>query len=118
MKTSKFLFAAALGMTFCFLAAIASAQSESQIRQFLHSAPNTYGWQPVEGDITYDFFTDGRLHVQGPDGEATMWEGSWKLKGNLVTLKIPALKTNKTFTVTIDGDELLLDAVRYRRITL
>ena len=93
----------------------ASAESESEIRQFLYSTPNTYGWQPFQGDISYDFFKDGRLHVQGADGEATMWEGTWKLKNDRITLKIPALKTNRTLTVTIDGQELLLDDVRYRR---
>lgn len=93
-----------------------SAESESDVRQFLYGTPNTYGWQPVEGEISYDFFQDGRLHVQGSDGEATMWEGTWRLKGNQVTIKIPALKTNKTYTVTIDGDDLLLDDQRYHRI--
>jgi hypothetical protein len=92
-----------------------SAQSESELRQFLHSTPNTYGWQPVEGDISYDFFEDGRLHVQGADGEATMWGGTWTLEGDQLTLKVPDLKTNKTFTVTMDGDDLLLDGDRYRR---
>jgi len=97
------------------LPGIAHAQSESEIRRFLYSTPNTYGWQPVKGEISYDFFKDGRLHVQGSDGEASMWEGTWKLKGDQLTLKIPDRNTNKTFTVTIDGDELLLDDVRYRR---
>lgn len=91
------------------------AGTESETRQFLYSAPNTYGWQPVEGGLSYDFFKDGRLHVQGSDGEATMWEGTWKLKGNQVTLIIPDLKTKKTVTVGIDGDDLLLDGQRYRR---
>jgi len=111
MKTRLALLALAL----CLFPLLASAESESELRQFLYSAPNTYGWQPVEGNISYDFFKDGRLHVQGPDGEATMWQGTWKLKGNQVTLKVPELKTNKTFTVTIDGDDLLLDDLRYHR---
>ena len=44
-----------------------------------------------------------------------MWQGTWKLKGDQVTLRIPDLKTNKTFTVTIDGDDLLLNDLRYHR---
>lgn len=111
MKT-KFAFFA---LVLCLFPLMALAESESELRQFLYSTPNTYGWQPVEGDTSYDFFKDGRLHVQGPDGEATMWGGTWKMKGDQVTLKIPDLKTNKTFTVTIDGDDLLLDDQRYRR---
>jgi hypothetical protein len=112
MKTSRFglltVFALAL------LAAATPARADD-LRDFLLSTPETYGWSPVEGDISYDFFPDGRLHVQGPDGEATMWEGTWKLVGDQVTLKIPALKSNETLTVEKDGDELLLDGKRYKR---
>ena len=108
---------------FCALLLVASgllprtlfAQSETEIRQFLYAPPGVYGWTPVGGDKSYDFFKDGRLHVQGPDGEATMWGGTWKLKGDQLTVKIPDLKVNATYTVTIDGDELLLDDQRYRR---
>jgi len=111
MKTKLTIFALVL----CLFPLLASEEPESVLRQFLYSTPNTYGWQPVKGDVTYDFFKDGRLHVQGPDGEATMWAGTWKLNGNQVTLKIPDLKTNKTFKVTIDSGDLLLDGHRYRR---
>ncbi|MFZ4484453.1 MAG: hypothetical protein ACOYOL_10790 [Chthoniobacterales bacterium] len=95
--------------------AVLTPARADDVRTFLLSAPNTYGWFPVEGNISYDFFPDGRLHVQGPDGEATMWEGTWKLAGDQVTLKIPALKSNETLTVEKDGDELLLDGKRYKR---
>ncbi len=97
--------------------ASAPGQAEADLRKFLHSTPGTYGWSPVKGDISYDFFVDGRLHVQGPDGEATMWTGTWKLKGDRLTLVVPELKKNSTVTVAIEGDELLLDGERYRRYT-
>lgn len=96
---------------------IASAgPAETEIRKFLHSTDGTYGWAPEKGDITYDFFKDGRLHVQGPDGEATMWEGKWILKGDQLTIIVPERKTKETVTVTIDGDDLLLNDKRYSRI--
>jgi hypothetical protein len=104
-----------LALTFCLLTSQAVAGSESALQKFLYSTPKTYGWQPVKGEISYDFFTDGRLHVQGPDGEATMWEGAWKLEGDRLTLIVPAQKTRKTVTATIKGEELLLDGQRYRR---
>lgn len=90
--------------------------SEAEIRKFLHSTDGTYGWEPEKGDLTYDFFKDGRVHIQGPDGEATMWEGKWTLKGDQLTIVNPEKKTKLTVTVTIEGDELLLDDVRYTRI--
>lgn len=97
----------------CLFSCVALA--ESDLRGFLLSTPKTYGWQPVDGKMSYDFFPDGRLHVQGPEGEATMWEGSWRLRGDQLTLKVPDLGTNRTFTVTVKGDELVLDGKRFRR---
>lgn len=111
MITRLALFLLAFGL----LLTSAWAGSEGELRQFLYSTPNTYGWQPVKGDISYDFFKDGRLHVQGADGEASVWEGTWKLKGDQLTLKIPARKTNHTYTATREGKDLLLDGQRYRR---
>lgn len=91
------------------------AGSESELREFLYSLPNTYGWMPTKGSFTYDFFRDGRLHVQGAGGEATMWEGTWKLKGDKLTLIIPDLETTKTFTVRVEEDDLYLNKDRYKR---
>jgi hypothetical protein len=111
------LLGAFVALTCCLLPGQAVAESEISLREFLYSTPKTYGWQPVHGDINYDFFKDGRLHVQGKDGEATMWEGTWKLQGDQLTLKVPELKTNRTFTAAIKGRNLLLDSQPYRRYT-
>lgn len=86
--------------------------------KFLHSTPGTYGWwtgTPSLKDPSYDFFPNGNLHIQGPDGEATMWEGKWSLKGDQLTLTNKPLKTSKTVTAAISGQDLLLNGVRYRR---
>jgi hypothetical protein len=115
MKIPVKFFLALLVISLSLAPGISLAESESGIRQFLYDPPGVYGWTPVGGDKSYDFFKDGRLHVQGPDGEATMWGGTWKLKGDRLTLKVPDLKVNATYTVTIDGDDLLLDGQRYRR---
>lgn len=98
-----------------FLVLAATAQAGDDLRSFLHSTPGTYGWSPVEGGISYDFFPEGRLHAQGSDGEASMWEGTWSLDGNELTMKIPALESNSTVTVEVSDGDLLLDGVRYRR---
>jgi hypothetical protein len=108
MKASGFLLAAIL-----VLAAV--AQADDGLRAFLHSSPGTYGWSPVEGGISYDFFPDGRLHAQGEDGEATMWEGTWSLDGNSLNLKISALDSDATVSVEVEAGDLLLDGKRYRR---
>jgi hypothetical protein len=96
-----------------FPALLADAEPKTDLKKFLYSTQGTYGWQPVKGTIMYDFFKDGRLAVQGPDGEATMWEGKWSLKDNQLTISYD----QKTVTVTaaIDGNDLLLDGKRYRR---
>ncbi|NOQ34793.1 MAG: hypothetical protein GQ569_02745 [Methylococcaceae bacterium] len=92
-----------------------TTQAVSVSAGFLHSVEGTYGWNPVEGDISYDFFSDGRLHIQGADGEATMWEGKWTLLANQLTLVNTTLNTTKTVTATKEGNELLLDDKRYHR---
>lgn len=47
---------------------------EEEIKLFLISTENTYGWETKSNDISLDFFKDGRLHIQGPDGESTMFQ--------------------------------------------
>lgn len=91
----------------------ADAETKPDLKKFLYSTKGTYGWQPVKGTIMYDFFKDGRLSVQGPDGEATMWEGKWSLKGDQLTISYN--KKTSTVTATIDGNDLLLDGQRYHR---
>jgi hypothetical protein len=89
--------------------------SEAALRRFLISTKDTAGWNPVKGTISYDFFPDGRLHIQGPDGEATMWEGKWSLQGDQLTLINSDTKKKSTVTAAISGKELLLDGQVYRR---
>ena len=95
--------------------AVAAKKETASLKKFLLSPEGTYGWAPVKGTITYDFFPDGRLHIQGPDGEATMWEGKWTLAEDQLTLVNSDKKTKKTVTAARDGKDLLLDGQRYRR---
>jgi hypothetical protein len=95
----------------------ANKNAAVDLKTFLRSTPKTYGWQPVDPKdfILYDFFPNGDLGIQGPDGEATMWEGKWSLKGDQLTLTNDSLKTKKTVTAKINGAEILLDNVRHKR---
>jgi len=88
---------------------------EDELRSFLISTEGTYGWETKTDKISLDFFEDGRLHIQGPDGEATMWEGSWKLEGIRLTMVRPDLETTETESVSKDGDKLMIGAVEYTR---
>jgi len=101
-----------------FAAADEKVSPAIDLKKYLVSTKGTYGWEPVkaEGDgLSYDFFPDGRLHIQGKDGEASMWEGKWSVSEDKVTMTNSAKKTKKTVTAKVDGKELLLDGVRYRR---
>lgn len=82
---------------------------------FLKDPEGYYGWQTTADKISFDFFDDGRLHIQGPDGEATMWEGKWELKGDQLTLQRADLNKTETVTVKIDGDKLVLGDKTYTR---
>lgn len=93
----------------------ADTAGEKRIRDFLMSAPGTFGWETKADKISFDFFPDGRLHIQGPDGEATMWTGRWKLSGDKLTLDRADLGKSETFTVRIDGKKLMLDSKAYTR---
>jgi hypothetical protein len=92
--------------------------NEDELKLFLYSIEGTYGWATKSNNITFDFFTDGRLHIQGPDGEATMWQGSWKLKQDQLTLDRVDLNRLVTYKMAILSDTLLLDTTVYTRIRL
>ncbi len=116
------LFVLALAMSAVNIGFAGGGQLNSVVNEslleFLHSTEGSYGWQPFEGEISYDFFRDGRLHIQGEDGEATMWQGVWTLTGNQLTLVNSDLQTSKTVTAVKDGEDLLLNGQRYYRYTL
>jgi hypothetical protein len=92
------------------------AFDDSTLRAFLLSEPGTYGWQTASDKITLDFFPDGRLHIQGPDGEATMWEGKWKVEAHTLIMDRPDLGGKRTVTMVLDNDgSLLLGDKKYTR---
>ncbi len=92
--------------------------SEEVLRAFLHSKEGTYGWNTTSDELGLDFFKDGRLHVQGPDGEATMWLGTWSLQGNQLTMQCEecgSMPSKQTFPIKIDGEKLLIGDKVYTR---
>lgn len=89
--------------------------NEQEIKNFLYSTEGTYGWKSTQAEWFYDFFKDGRLHIQGAEGEATMWEGKWSLEGNILTLENPDEDLVEDVTVFIDGDKILIGGVPYER---
>lgn len=93
----------------------AQKQSEQDIEKFLYDIEGHYGWETSGDNISFDFLEDGRLHIQGPDGEATMWEGSWTLEGDQLTMERTDLGTTQTVTAKIDGDNLILGDAIYSR---
>ena len=97
------------------IAPAADTAGEKRIRDFLMSTAGTFGWETKADEISFDFFPDGRLHIQGPDGEATMWAGRWKLLGDKLTLDRADLGRTETHTVRIDGKKLMLDSKAYTR---
>ena len=89
--------------------------ADAELKKFLASTEGTYGWSPAKGTISYDFFPDGRLHIQGPEGEATMWQGKWSLAGDQLKIVNSDTKKTKTVTAVRSGKDLLLDGELYRR---
>lgn len=80
------------------------AGTENDLKAFLLNPDNkTYGWSSENDPNSYDFSKDGKLDIQGPDGEATMWQGTWELKGDKLTLNNQDLNETKTVTLVKDG---------------
>lgn len=71
-----------------------------------------YGWKKADEEFFYSFFKDGRLSIQGADGEATMWEGKWSLDGDELTIKHPEKGTKKV-KISVSGKDLMIDGVKY-----
>jgi hypothetical protein len=92
-----------------------SPEQEKKIRDFLMSKPGTFGWETKAEKISLDFFPDGRMHIQGPDGEATMWGGKWKLNGDQLTMERTDLGKTVVATAKIDGKNLVLGDRTYTR---
>ncbi len=88
-----------------------SGLSEAEARAFLMKPE--YGWVQQGEQFYIAFFPDGRLSIQGDDGEATMWEGTWKLNGNKVTMICQDINMNETHEVKKDGHTLILGNKKY-----
>jgi len=71
-----------------------------------------YGWKKADADYFYSFMTDGRLHIQGADGEATMWEGTWSLEGDMLTITHPE-EPVKVVKIYAEGADLMIGADKY-----
>lgn len=93
----------------------ANKKSEEDIKNFLYDVEGQYGWKTTSDSISFDFFKDGRLHIQGPDGEATMWEGSWTLKGDQLTMERIDIGKIETVRVKMDKEKLILGDKTYVR---
>lgn len=97
-------------------APVVSKEEEKKIRNFLYTAPGTFGWKTKSENIMLDFFRDGRLHIQGPDGEMTLWSGKWSVSGDQVTMVRPDLKKTLKVTAKIEGKNIRLGDKLYTRI--
>ena len=107
-----------LFITILFSTVLAFGQNKSEeqkIKSFLISKPQPYGWETKSNDISLDFVKDGRLQIQGPDGESTMWEGSWKVIGDKLTMRRPDLEKTITVKIIMNGEKLMLDSLVYTR---
>lgn len=89
--------------------------SDADIKSFLVSTEGSYGWKTTAEPITLDFFQDGRLHIQGPDGESTMWMGKWSLAGSQLTMQREDLGKEVSVPVKIEGENLILGDKTYTR---
>jgi hypothetical protein len=99
---------------------------ETVLRNFIFApggGKNIHSWESINGEyINYGFFKNGNLFRQGSDGEASMGEGKWVIKGNKLIITDDYKGTTKTFTPkiikgkTVKEDRLILGDQVFKRI--
>jgi len=106
---------------------------EEFLSKLQHEIPNCYGWTNesnnldfiIGTEVFYTFYNKGALEIQGNDGEATMWEGTWDLMGDKMTLKYEwrseqgeFITTDTTVTVYMQGEKLIMADKIYKKYCL
>ena len=72
------------------------------------------GWEAIDFVYYFSFMEDGRIFGQGEDGEASMWEGTWTLDGDILTAVTLDFQ-EVSYTLQADGDYLLIDGYKYQK---
>ena len=85
--------------------------TEEELIEFI-TTPE-YGWKKSDEMYFLAFFSDGRLSIQGDSGEETMWEGTWEVNGNQVSLNFTDQGTTETHEARIDGQNLFLGDTKF-----
>ncbi len=97
------------------------ANIEDEIENGTHEGVDLYsfitgadqGWTAVDFVYFFTFMEDGRIHIQGADGEATMWGGTWTLDGDELTAVTDEFTT--TYILKADGEFLIIDGNKYKK---
>lgn len=93
--------------------ATTSAASDGKIATFITDNDGTKLWRAKVGDMAFRFLPQGKLEMYSKKGNQTKWEGSWKVAGDKLSMQIKELGANVENTITIDGDDFLLETNRY-----
>ena len=72
------------------------------------------GWDAVDIVYYFSFMEDGRIFGQGDEGEASMWEGTWVLDGNILTATTDD-NYEISYELQADGEFLLIDGYKYEK---
>jgi len=97
------------------------ADIEEEIENGTHEGVDLYsfitgaeqGWTAVDFVYFFTFMEDGRVHIQGEDGEATMWEGTWTLDGDELTAVTDEF--TQTYIIQADGEFLIIDGNKFKK---
>ena len=103
---------------FLFISFCKGNTNESELKAFIVNRVDSVGWK-TSGEANFlDFFPDGRIHIQGPEGEATMWEGKWSIKGNQITIQRGDTNKTETLNIQMEGENLNIGGKIYERIIM
>jgi hypothetical protein len=72
------------------------------------------GWDAIDFVYYFSFMEDGRVFGQGDEGEASMWEGTWTLDGDILIVTTSD-DYEVSYQLQADGDFLFIDGYKYEK---
>ena len=90
--------------------------AESEDLTSFITAPE-YGWKQADKDYFLAFMADGRVAIEGDQGEASLWEGSWSLDGTTLTIQSDEFG-KQVYAVKKNGDALFLNDDKFVKYTI
>ena len=93
----------------------ANTGNSSAIATFITNSDGSKIWKTSVGGMSFDFQPQGKLIMHAKRGKDSQWQGTWKVSGDKISMSIPELGKTIENSISIDGDDLLIESTRYKK---